>query len=119
DALDDVRVERPLYEPLRVLDLVRFFVEDVDEDLADDLSLLLRIGDAARRRQELLLRVGRDQVEVERLAEGRDDLLLLALTKEPVVDEDAREALAERFVTEHRRDGRIDAAREAANHALV
>ena len=40
-----------------------------------------------------------------------------ALAHEPVVDEHADELVADRLVEEHRRDGRIDAARQAADDA--
>ena len=44
DALDDVGVQRALHEPARVLDLVRLFLEHLDEDAADGLALLLGVG---------------------------------------------------------------------------
>ena len=42
DGLDDVRIERPLGEPRRPVDGLRVLGEDVDEEAADDLPLLLR-----------------------------------------------------------------------------
>ena len=51
-------------------------------------------------------------------AEGLDDLHRLVLAQQPVVDEDARELIADRLVDEQRRDGPVDAARERAEHAL-
>ena len=116
DALDDVGIERALHEPLGVP--CTFFassLEDLDEDAADDLPLLLGIGDARERREEPLARVDRDEVQVEALAERRDDLLGLALPQQPVVDEDAREPVAEGRVAEDGGDGRVDPAREAAD----
>ena len=77
------------------------------------------IGDAAQRREEPLARVDRDEVQVEALAERRDDLLGLALAQQAVVDEDAREPVAERLVAEHGRDRRVDPAREAADDVVV
>ncbi len=50
--------------------------------------------------------------------EGLDDLLGLVLAQEAVVDEDARELIADGLVDEERRDGGVDAARERAEHAL-
>ena len=47
--LDDVRVERALDEEADVAKLASLLLEDADELLADDLALLLRIGDAASR----------------------------------------------------------------------
>ena len=42
-----------------------------------------------------------------------------ALAHEPVVDEHAGELVADRLVDEHGRDRRIDAARQAADHARL
>ena len=54
------------------------------------------------------------EVAVERL----DDLRRLVLAQEAVVDEDADELVADRLVHEQRRDRRVDAARQRAEHAL-
>src|SRR5690349_2439459 len=101
DALDDVRVQRALHEPTRAIraaHLLGFLVEHVDEDAADRLPLLLRVGDPRERRQEALARVDRDQVQPEALTERADHLLGLGLAQQAVVHEDAREPIAERLV---------------------
>ena len=62
-GLDDVRVERALHEELDRLavraglgdDLARGLLEDADELAADDLALLLGVGDAGQRLQEPVL----------------------------------------------------------------
>ena len=51
---------------------------------------------------------------MEVAAEGLDDLLGLVLAQQAVVDEDARQLVADRLVDEQRRDGRVDAAGERA-----
>ncbi len=51
------------------------------------------------------------------VAKQPHDFLRLAEAQQAVIDEDASEPLADRFMDEHRRDGRIDAAGEAAQHA--
>ena len=53
------------------------------------------------------------------LAEGLLDLLALVQAHQPVVDEDAGEAVADRLVHDQRRDGAVDAAGEAADRAGV
>ena len=57
--------------------------------------------------------------EVERqshlLREALDDLVRLVVPQQAVVDEDARQAIADRAVNEHRGDSGIDAARETAD----
>ena len=56
---------------------------------------------------------------MEVVAERLDDLLRLVLAQQPVVDEDARQLVADRLVHEQRRDGGVDAAGERAQHALA
>ena len=128
--LDDVGVERALHQELDVaapfeempsaaMTSRRDFLEGADELGADDLALLLGIGDVAQRGEELLRRV--DDHEAD--AGGGDvvalDLLALTLAQQPVVDEDARELVAHRAVHECRRDRGVDPAREAAQHVAV
>ena len=77
DALDHVRVQRALYEELRVFYAGGVGVEDVDEHATDGLALLFRVRNAAQLVQELLPGVDRDQVEVKVLAHhGRHALEL-------------------------------------------
>ena len=45
EGLDDVGINRPLTKPLNVLELVSFFVENLDEATTDDLTLLFGISD--------------------------------------------------------------------------
>ena len=60
--------------------------------------------------EEAVLGVDGDERDLELVAEGLDDLLALVLAHQAVVDEDARELVADRPVHEHRRDRRVDAA---------
>ena len=117
DALDDVGVERPLGQELHVAQLPRLALEHADEHLADSLPLGLGVGDAAQRVQKIPARVRVHEVEPP--AEGLHHLCGLVLAEQAVVHEDAGEPLAYRFLDEHRRDGGIHAAREAAHHAPV
>ena len=98
--------------------LPRFLLEDADELLADDLALLLRVGHAREPAEEALLRLDVDERHVEVAAERLDDLVRLVLAQEAVVDEDARELVADGLVDEQRRDGRVDAPGERAQDAL-
>ncbi len=52
-ALDHVGIERALRQEFRAADLLRLRLEHVDEQLADDLALCLRIGDAGERGEEM------------------------------------------------------------------
>jgi hypothetical protein len=76
--------------------------EHGDELGADDLALPLRVGDAGERGQEPILGVDHDEVHVERAAEDRGHVVALSRAEEAVVDEDARQALADRAVHQRR-----------------
>ena len=67
ERLDDVRIDRALTEPAYVVQLVRLLVEDVDEAPADDLTLLLGVGDAGQFAVELRLGVDANHVQSEML----------------------------------------------------
>ena len=70
-------------------------------------------------RQEALGRVDVDELHLHVAAEGLDDALGLLAAHQAVVDEDARELVADGLVHERRRDGGVDAAGERADHAAV
>ena len=116
--LDHVGVERPLDEEPNVAELARLLLEDADELLADPAPLLLGLGDPLQARQEALLGVDVHERDVEVAAEGLGHLLRLVGAHEAVIDEDARELVADGLVHEERRDGRVDAARQRAQHSL-
>ena len=123
-ALDHVGIERALRQkldrPLAVArDAARLGLERVDEELADRLALGLRIVEPLERLEEFVGRVDMDERDVEMAAEQAHHLLRLALAHEAVIDEDAGQLVADRLVDQHRRDRRIDAAREAADHARL
>src|SRR5205807_3757272 len=69
-------------------------LEDADELLADDPALGLGLGYAAQAGQEPLLGIHRHQRDLERVAEGVNDLLALVLSHQPVVHEHARELIS-------------------------
>jgi hypothetical protein len=71
-ALDHVRVERPLEEPLDLalvrlghLELGGLLLEHVDERVPDDPPLLLRVLDALEAREEELGRIDDRQVHAQ------------------------------------------------------
>ncbi len=63
--------------------------------------------------------VDRDQRHLEMIAERRDHLRALVLAHQPVIDEHAREPVADRAVHEQCGDARVDAARQAADRPSV
>ena len=60
-----------------------------------------------------------DQRDVVMAAEQIDHLARLVLAQQAMIDEDAGELIADRLVDQQRRDGRVDAAGEPADHAAV
>jgi hypothetical protein len=55
DALDHVGIERALREEIRAAELLRLLLEHLDEQPADGLALLLRVGLAFERADETRL----------------------------------------------------------------
>jgi hypothetical protein len=118
-GLDHVGVQRPLHEVADAAETARLGLEHADELLADAPPLLLGVVDAREPREEALLRVDVHERHVEVVAERLDDLRRLVLAQEAVVDEHARELVADRLVDEERGDGGVDAAGEGAEHAVA
>ena len=109
DALDDVRVERALQQPLDLalrrgavlllrlgggFDLRGLGLEDVDEGVADDLALLLGVLDALKAREEEVGRVDDGEVHAEVLVEHVVHLGRFVQPEHAVVHHDGVEAAA-------------------------
>ena len=116
--LDDVGVERALGEEAHfAADGRGALLEHVDEAVTDPRALELGIRDAVEVLEELPGRVDDPQVDVEVVAERRLDELALLLPEESVVDEDARELVADRPREQGRDHGGVDPAAQAADDA--
>ena len=102
-----------------LLDAVRFLFEDGDELVADDLALLLGIGDARQLAEEALAGIDGVDVEAELVAQVLLHVDELVLAQHAVVDEDAGQLIADGAMHQHGRDRRIHAARERADDAPV
>ncbi|MGY3680318.1 hypothetical protein ACVWXU_003941 [Streptomyces sp. TE33382] len=125
-GLDDVRVEGALDEEGDILarraglrdELGLGLLEDADELAADDLPLLLRVGDPGEGVEEALLGVD----DLERDARGGDEVLLdllgLALAHQPVVDVDTGQLGADGLLHEGRGDRGVHTAGQPADGAL-
>jgi hypothetical protein len=85
------------------------------------MTLRLRSGSEtpSSLRRKRPRRVHEDDLQVQPLGEALAHLLRLLLAEQAVVDEDAGEAVADRALHDERRDGRVDAARERADHAAL
>ena len=93
--------------------------EHVDEHVTDAPALLFGVFDPRKRREELVRRVGDHEADPHVLAERALDVLPLVLSKEPVVDMDAREPVPDRPVHEGSGNGRIDAAGQPTDSGSV
>ena len=118
NGLQDVRIDGPLAQEGGV-DLAGRLGEDVDELLADNLPLRLRVADARQLVEEAVRGVDVLEVHVVVLLEDLLDLLGLVLAQQPVVDEDAGEAVADGLVDEHGDHGGVDAAGESEDDGAV
>ena len=117
--LDDVGVERPLGEEVDRPQPRRLLLEDADEGRADPAALLLGVDHPGERVEKLVGGVDVDEVDVALGAHDVDDPVALAAPEQPVVDEDAGQLVTDGAMHERRRDGRVDAAAERADHLAI
>ena len=118
-ALDHVGIERALRQKFGAADLLRLGIEHVDEQASDGLALEFGIGDAGEFAEELLRRIHMHQRNVVVVPEQVDHGLAFVLAQQAVIDEHAGELVADRLVDQHRGDGGIDAAGQAADHPAL
>ena len=82
--------------------------------------MILRLSSGSvmpvRRSRNRLAEINHMQGNVAVAAEQLDDLFGLARAQQAGVDQDADQLVADRLVQQERRDRRIDAARQAADH---
>ena len=84
---------------------LRALLEHVDERTADDLALLLRIGDACQAVQEQIGRIDEVEWQMQLVAKPLLNLVGLVVTQQSVVDEDAGQTVTDGAMNQHRRDG--------------
>ena len=115
----NVRIEGARYEEFHIFELVRFFLEGMDEFCTDGLTFLFRFGDAFQKGHEVLGCIDVYQLHVEFVRKGIDDLFCFAETQEAVVDENAGQLIADGFVYEDSCDRGVDAAGEGADDIVI
>jgi hypothetical protein len=103
-GFDHVWVDRALCQPLDSREFPRLFLEDLDEEPADGLALLLGIGLATQGIKKTLLRVDADDAHAHVTREGFHDLVALAQPNQTVVDEHADQLIADCLVQQCRYD---------------
>ena len=102
-----------LGKPLDVGQAFRFFFKDRDEFVADDLSLLFRMGNTFQLVEELAGCIDGMEVHFGFVPEEIGDLFELVQPQKAVVHEYTVEPFTERAVKQHGDDRGIDAARKA------
>ena len=117
-GFDHVRVDRALGEPVGVFQFGGFGVENVDEGVADDFALLLRVGFAGQPGEEVVFGVDADDADAHVVGEHFHDLVAFAVAKEAVVDEHAGELVADGFVQQRGDHGGVNAAGEAEDDVV-
>ena len=106
-------------QEIRATNLFGLGFEHLDEQPPDGLALLFRIADARQFTEELLGSIDVHQWNIEGAAEQRDDLVRLIEPHQAVIDEYARELIADRLVQEHRGNRTVDAPRQPADDLAI
>ena len=96
-TFDDVGIQRSLSQKVSVLNGDRFVAEAVDEQPPDNLSFLLRVGDSRKFRKESLSSINYVQVCFEVPSKMFFNLFAFAFSQQPVIHENARKLIANRF----------------------
>ena len=126
ERLDDVWVQGALEEPFNLAcvgrvvgcfgNLLCFLLEDLDESVADDFALLLRVvGDALEAAEEEIGGVDDGQIDTQALLERLLDLLGLVQAQHTVVDHDGVEAVANGLLHQLSGDSGVDTTADGAN----
>ena len=98
---------------------MRFFVEHLHEQAADDLALLLGIGFAAQRVEEARFGIDADDLHAEVVGEDLHDLVAFVEAHEAVIDEHAGQLVADGLVQQRGDHRGIDAAGKAEQHLAL
>ena len=107
---DHVGVDRALRQPFGVGALLGFGLEDFDELAADDLALLLGVGNALQVPHELLGGVDVDDAHAEVAGKGTHHLLGFVEAQQAVVDEYAGQLVTDGAMQQRGNDRGIDPA---------
>lgn len=118
-ALNDVGVDRALCEIGRAAEFRCFLLKDADELFADDLAFALGIEDTFHALDEAVGRIDRDEANLERAGKHLANHLGFVFSHKPVIDENARQLVADGFVNQHGDDRGIDTAGETADNVAV
>ena len=108
-GFDHVRINRALGKPPGVIELARFFLEDIDEQVADRLALVFGIGQTLEFREETIFGIDADDMHAHVFGELRHHLVTLAITQQTGIDKNTGQLIADGLVQQRRDHRRIDA----------
>ena len=114
-GLDHVGIDGALSQEVHGANILGLLLKDADELLADDLALLLGLGDTGQLAQEALLGVHADKVDVP-AGESLLHLVALVLTHQTVVHKDAGELIAHSLGQKGGHHRGVHAAAEGQQH---
>ena len=100
-------------------DLLGLFLKDPDEFLADDLPLVLRLGNASQLAQEARSRVDAAYIHMELVLHHLLHLVSLVLPQQSVVHKNARQLIAHRPLQKRCRHRTVHAAGQGQKHLAV
>jgi len=127
DRLNNIWVECSLKEELNLsslwrigrsrFDLQSFSLEDLDESVANELSLgLWVIGDALQPSKEYLRGIDNGKIDTKMLGEGLLDCLAFVKAHNTIVNEDSMEALANGLLHELSSNSRVDTSADGSKN---
>ena len=117
--LDDVGIQRALCEEFCLADLAGGFLENIDERVADNLALCLRIGDATQFAYKQIRRVFVVELDLEIAPKNFFHNARLVGAQHAVVHKNAGQLLADGLVNQRRRHAGIDAPAQAEDHFFL
>src|SRR5450830_1420183 len=112
-ALDHVRVNRALGQPLGARQVLGVSLEHFDEFAADDLALGFRVGHAGQVAQELVFGIDLDDFHAQVLGEHVHHHLAFVQAQQAMVDKHAGQLVADGAVDQGSGNGGIDATGQA------
>ena len=107
--LDDIRIDRALRQELDAItgictvsaltgQLLRLFIEDLDEETSDDLALGLRVRNAFELAKETLSGINPDHAHTEVARKNIHHGIAFAISEQTVINEYAHKLIANRLV---------------------
>ena len=100
-GFNDVRIKRSLPEKAKPTQFLGALLENMDERAADDFALLFRIGDARKSIEEDIRGIDKIEWQMQLVPKPFLNLVGLFVTQQPVVDEDARQTIANGAMNQH------------------